>query len=91
MTTRDRLHRLADALADVLPDADAEALARVLDAMAAGVLDPAARAALLAPDDDEPETDAERAGVAEARAALAAGDVLTAAEVRAALQLDARG
>ena len=70
MTTRERLPRLAAALADALPDADAEALARVMDAMAAGVLDPAARAALLAPDDDEPETEAEaeRAGVAEARA-----------------------
>jgi hypothetical protein len=69
MTTRDRLHRILDAL----PDAEANALAPVMDALAAYALDPAARAALLAPDDDEPE--AERAGVAESLAALGAGDI----------------
>ena len=81
MTPRERLHRVVD----VLPDAETDALARVADAMAAGVLDPAARAALLAPDDDEPITDAERAGVAESRAALAAGDVVDVAALRAEL------
>lgn len=81
MTTRDRLHRLVD----VLPDADADALERVADALAAHALDPAARAALLAPDDDEPETAAERAGVAEALAAYAAGDVVDLATLRAEL------
>ena len=79
MTARERLRRFAD----VLPDAEVEALARVVDAMAAGVLDPAARAALLAPDDDEPETDAERAAVAEARADLAAGRVVSLEALRA--------
>lgn len=81
MTTRERLRRLADAL----PDAEVEALARVMDAMAAGVLDPAARAALRAPDDDEPVTAAERAGMAESQAALAAGDVVDLATLRAEL------
>lgn len=82
MTTRERLHRLVD----VLPDGHAEALARVVDAMAAGVLDPAERAVVLAPDDDdEPVTDAERAGIAEAEAALATGDGVDVAALRAEL------
>ena len=86
MTTREHLHRLAD----VLPDTELDTAARVLEALAgaAGALDPAARAALLAPDDDEPLTDAERAGIAEARADVAAGRVHTAAEVRAVLGLE---
>jgi predicted transcriptional regulator len=83
MTTRDRLHRWAD----VLPEAELDTAERVLAALA-GARDPAAYTALLAPDDDEPLTDAERAGMAEGRADLAAGRVHTAAEVRAALGLD---
>ena len=85
VTVRDTLHRLVD----VLPDDTTETAVRVLEALAttAVALDPAARAALLAPDDDEPETEDERAGVAEARAELAAGRGLSAAEVRAALGL----
>ena len=83
MTTRDRLHRLVD----VLPEAETDTVARMLEGLVAGTLDPAARSALLAPDDDEPLTDAERAGMAEGRADLAAGRVHTAAEVRAALGL----
>lgn len=81
MTTKEKLYRLVD----VLPDADADTAARVLEALAAagGALDAAARAALRAPDDDEPETDAERAGVAEARADLAAGRVVTLDALRA--------
>ena len=86
MTVHDTLHRLVD----VLPDAEAATAARVLEALAVagGVLDPAARTALFAPDDDEAETEEERTVVAESRAELAAGKGLSAAEVRAALQLD---
>lgn len=88
MTTRERLHRLVD----VLPESDTDTAARVLEALAAagGALDPAARAALLAPDDDEPMTDAERAGVAESRAALAAGDVVDVTALRTELAATAR-
>jgi len=82
MTTRDRLHRWAD----VLPEAELDTAERVLAALA-GALDPAAPAARLAPDDDEPETAAERAGVAEALAAYAAGDVVDLAALRAELGL----
>jgi len=82
MTTRDRLHRWAD----VLPEAELDTAARVLAALA-GARDPTARAARLAPDDDGPVTDAERAGMAESRVALDAGRVHPAAEVRAALGL----
>jgi len=82
MTTRERLYRWAE----VLPEAEIETAERVLAALA-GALDPAARAALLAPDDDEPETAAERAGVAEALAAYAAGDVVDLAALRAELGL----
>lgn len=83
MTVHDTLHRLVD----VLPDAEAATAARVLEALAVagGVLDPAARTALFAPDDDEPETEEERVAVAEARADLAAGRVISLAELRAEL------
>jgi hypothetical protein len=69
----------------VLSGAGAEGLARVMDAMAAGVLDPAARAALLVPDDDEPVTAAELAGMAEAEAAYATGDVVDVDALRTEL------
>lgn len=83
MTTRDHLRRLAE----VVPDDALDTAARVLEALASagGVLDPAARTALLAPDDDEPETEAERAGVAESLAAYAAGDVVDLVALRAEL------
>jgi len=60
MTTKDKLHRLVD----VLPDADADTAARVLEALAAAS-DPVALACALAPDDDEPTTAADRAALAE--------------------------
>ncbi|MHB8576241.1 MAG: hypothetical protein ACYDCQ_13025, partial [Dehalococcoidia bacterium] len=45
-------------------------------------LDPLERALLTAPFDDEPETDEERAAVAEAREDIAAGRVMSGAELR---------
>lgn len=83
MTTRDRVRRLAEVLPDVLPDAELDTAVRILEALAGNALDPAARAALLAPDDDEPLTDAERAGIAEGLADLAAGRVTSLDALRA--------
>ena len=83
-STHELLHRLVDAL----PDDDAATAARVLEALAWRA-DPAAAAAALAPVDDEPEGEAERVAVAEARADVAAGRVVSAAEVRALLATDA--
>lgn len=60
MTTTDKLHRLVDAL----PADAADTAARVLEALV-GQADPVALACALAPDDDEPLTDADRAALAE--------------------------
>ena len=49
--------------------------------------DPVLLRALLAPADDEPETDEEREAVATARADVAAGRVRTTAELRRELPL----
>ena len=65
MTTKEALHRLIDQL----PEDRAE---RLLDA----VQDPILLSRLTAPIDDEPETDEERAAVAEARADVARGDLI---------------
>jgi len=72
MTTRDELRHLADEL-----DADAarEALARLQDLRLPRFLRDA-------PTDDEPETEEERAAVAEAEADLAAGRVVSHDEIR---------
>jgi hypothetical protein len=80
-TSRDSLHRLVDAL----PDAALDAAARYLEAL--GRPDPVLRALLLAPTDDEPETDEERAAVAEARADYGRGEWATLEEVRRELGL----
>jgi hypothetical protein len=66
MTIKDDLHHLVDELDD---DAAREALARLQDLRLPRVLREA-------PIDDEPETEEERAAVAEAEAAIAGGDVI---------------
>jgi hypothetical protein len=66
MTTKEALKRLIDDL----PDERAE---RLLDA----VQDPVILARITAPFDDEPETDEERRAVADARAEVARGDLIS--------------
>lgn len=82
MTTKDDLHHLVDELGDQ-DLADAE---RILEHLRAHGQDPLARKLLTAPIDDEPETDEERAAVAEARAAIARGDVVSDDELRRELE-----
>ena len=69
MTTKEKLHRLVD----VLAEGDADTAARVLEALVART-DPVALACALAPEDDEPVTDADRAAMAESRAQIDAGE-----------------
>ena len=70
MTTKERLHQLVDEL----PDGEVSEAERLLSALR--IDDPVLRALDTAPYDDEPETDEERAAVAEAREAIARGDVV---------------
>ncbi len=71
MTVKEKLYHLVNAL----PDANSSVLnaAEHYLAYLTHVADPVALACELAPDDDEPETETERAEVAEPRAELAAG------------------
>jgi hypothetical protein len=71
MTTKEKLHRLVDALPNAVLD-EAEDFLQELQQRAT---DPLLQALAAAPEDDEPETDEERAAVAEARAAIARGEV----------------
>ena len=71
MTTREALRRLIDEL----NDDEAERLLRTLE-------DPASRALALAPIDDEPLTEPERASIDDARRAYARGEWVPAEEVR---------
>jgi hypothetical protein len=82
MTSKEALH----ALIDTLPDTKLDAARLYLEALRAED-DPVLQAFLNAPEDDEPETDEERAAVQEAREALARGDVYTLAEVSRELGL----
>lgn len=74
MLTRDQLHQIIDLLPD---DAISRASAAIED-----IVDPVTRALLMAPMDDEPYTEEERAAVAEADAELARGEYLTHDEVK---------
>jgi hypothetical protein len=75
MTARERLQQIVD----TLPESEAEQILRAVELWRD---DPVARALAAAPFDDEPETSEERAAVAEARAAVRDGDVVSLAEVR---------
>lgn len=79
MTTKERLHRLVD----TLPARELETAAHVLEGLATLALtDPVARALALAPDDDEPLTDAERAELREGWDDYQAGRGLSTEEMR---------
>ncbi len=82
MTTRETLHKMVD----LLPESEWEAVYRVLEERLAKH-DPVLRAFLNAPEDDEPETEEERAAVEEAYEALARGEVVSDEELRRELGL----
>ena len=82
MTTRETLHKLVD----MLPESEWEAVYRVLEERMAKH-DPVLRAFLNAPEDDEPETEEERAAVEEAYEDLKAGRVSPWEEVKRELDL----
>ena len=67
---KDALHQLVDTLPDAVLG-EAERYLRALQTE-----DPLLRAALLAPYDDEPESEEERAGVLQARAEVARGELV---------------
>jgi hypothetical protein len=71
MTVKERLHRLVDRL----PESEELTAARILEALVA-TADPVQRALASAAPDDEPESEEEKRAVAEARAALARGEVV---------------
>jgi hypothetical protein len=68
VTTKESLHRLIDDL----PEVEAERLLRALQ-----TTDPVLRAIELAPEDDEPLSQEERASIRAARAAVARGEVVS--------------
>jgi hypothetical protein len=82
-TAKERLHRLVDEL----PDSELHAAARYLEYLRSMGGDPLLRTLMEAPLDDEPETDEERAAVAEAREALARGEVVSDEELKRELGL----
>ncbi len=82
MTTRETLHKMLD----LLPESEWEQVYRVLEQRLAKH-DPVLRAFLNAPEDDEPETEEERAAVEEAYKDLKAGRVIPWDEVKRELDL----
>ena len=70
MSTKEILHRLVDQLS-ASESVEAERLLKALQ-----IQDPVLRAIALAPVDDEPETDEERAAVQEALDELARGELI---------------
>lgn len=82
MTVKEKLYHLVNAL----PETELVAAERYLEYLAHSA-DPVALALELAPEDDEPVTDAERAAVAEARAELAAGRGISTEELKRELGL----
>ncbi len=77
MTTRENLHKLVD----LLPESEWEAARRVLEERLSKH-DPVLHAFLNAPEDDEPETEEERAAVEEACEELRAGEELSHEDVK---------
>ena len=78
MTTKEKLHRLVDHL----PESEVPAAERYLEYLSVARQDPFFRALMNAPLADEPETEEERAAVAEARAALERGEAISDQELR---------
>ncbi len=77
MTIKEDLHRLVDEL----PKKELPVAKRYLEYLR-NMGDPVLRALMEAPEDDEPETEEERAAVAEAYEDLAAGKVITLEDVK---------
>lgn len=77
MTTKETLHKLVDRL----PEDEWEAVHQILEERLAKH-DPVLRAFLNAPEDDEPETEEEKAAVAEAYEELKAGEGLSHEDVK---------
>ena len=77
MTTRETLHKMLD----LLPESEWEAVYRALEERLAKH-DPVLRAFLNAPEDDEPESEEERAEVEEAYEELKSGKGLSHEEVK---------
>lgn len=82
MCHRATLHRLVDSL----PEEDLATAGRLLAGLAV-TADPVERALLLAPPDDEPETDDEDGGLTEARQELARGEGISTDELERELEL----
>lgn len=82
MSLKDRVHHLVDEL----PEPELTVAERFLQYLRV-TADPVHRALLDAPWDDEPETEAERQAVQEAREDLARGEVHTLEDVRRELGL----
>lgn len=76
MATREEVHRIIDEL----PENEIHAARRFLEYLRS-LGDPVLRALAEAPEDDEPETEEERAAVAKARQEIAANKIVSAAEV----------
>ena len=83
MTTKDELHELVDWLPEGLWEKAHKSLLRELKKA-----DPVAYALYTAPEDDEEETEEERAAVAEAYADVAAGRVISDEELARELGLE---
>ena len=83
MTTKEQLHRLVDHL----PESEVPAAERYREYLSVARQDPFLQALMNAPVDDEPETEEERAAVAEARAALERGQVISDEDLRRDLGL----
>jgi CO dehydrogenase/acetyl-CoA synthase beta subunit len=77
MTIKEELHRLVDEL----PESESHAARRFLEYLR-NMGDPVLRAMLEAPEDDEPETEEERAAVAEAQEDFKAGRVVSHQELK---------
>ena len=82
MTTRETLHKLVD----LLPESEWEAARRALEERFSKH-DPVLCAFLNAPEDDEPESEEERAEVEEAYKSIARGEMISDEELKRDLGL----
>ena len=83
MVTREELHEMIEFLPDSMLEASGRAFLDFLKKEA-----PVLYALITAPEDDEPETEEERAAVAEAYADIAAGRVISDQELARELGLE---
>ncbi len=83
MSQRATLHRLVDSL----PEEDLATVGRLLVGLTM-TADPIARALLLAPVDDEPDTDDDDGGLTEARQELARGEGISTEALKREFELD---